>query len=240
MKPTKETIETDLKLFSLKEMAEKYGVSISQAYRYIKSYGFNVYKPRKCKLKDEVFGRLTVKEEDRSRSGHSYWLCECECGNRRSVRADVLLDGLSKSCGCKRNEELWKGCGEISGSKWIQIIKGAESRNIPFEIDIEFGWKLFLQQDRKCALTKLPLNFCRNIKAATRIEPTASLDRIDSSKGYTEDNVQWVHKIVNVMKQDIPENIFISICQLIVNNRQPTTINIDETQLENLRKRRKR
>ena len=37
---------------------------------------------------------------------------------------------------------------------------------------------------------------------------TASLDRIDSSKGYTEDNIQWVHKDVNQMKMDLPEQRF--------------------------------
>jgi hypothetical protein len=41
------------------------------------------------------------------------------------------------------------------------------------------------------------------------------LDRIDSSKGYTIDNVQWVHKIVNIMKHDVEEKEFFNWCKLI-------------------------
>ena len=50
------------------------------------------------------------------------------------------------------------------------------------------------------------------------MEITASLDRIDSSKGYIEGNVQWVHKSVNIMKCDFSSDIFIGICNQISNN----------------------
>ena len=43
----------------------------------------------------------------------------------------------------------------------------------------------------------------------------ASIDRIDSSKGYTEDNVQWVHKNVNNMKMQTSHQDFLNWCKLI-------------------------
>lgn len=46
---------------------------------------------------------------------------------------------------------------------------------------------------------------------------TASLDRIDNTKGYTEDNVQWVHKIINKMKSDLTQEDFIMWCKRINN-----------------------
>jgi hypothetical protein len=46
---------------------------------------------------------------------------------------------------------------------------------------------------------------------------TASLDRIDSSKGYTLGNIQWVHKWVNLMKQDMTDQEFIEWCKTITN-----------------------
>ena len=49
---------------------------------------------------------------------------------------------------------------------------------------------------------------------------TASLDRIDSTKGYIEGNVQWVDKIVNAMKWNIPEKYFIEICKTIAKNQK--------------------
>ena len=47
---------------------------------------------------------------------------------------------------------------------------------------------------------------------------TASLDRIDSSKGYIQGNIQWVHKRINQMKWDSEENDFINWCKLVANH----------------------
>lgn len=47
-------------------------------------------------------------------------------------------------------------------------------------------------------------------------EQTASLDRIDSSKGYIPGNVQWVHKDVNKMKLALSEKRLLELCTLIV------------------------
>lgn len=55
-----------------------------------------------------------------------------------------------------------------------------------------------------------------NIKSKTLI--TASLDRIDSSKGYVIGNVQWVHKTINTMKMDLANSEFIKLCQMVAKN----------------------
>jgi len=49
-------------------------------------------------------------------------------------------------------------------------------------------------------------------------QQTASLDRIDSSKGYIEGNVQWVHRKINMMKQSYTQEEFIELCQAVVRN----------------------
>ena len=33
----------------------------------------------------------------------SYWLCECECGNVKSIKSSSLRRGEIQSCGCFRN-----------------------------------------------------------------------------------------------------------------------------------------
>lgn len=60
-----------------------------------------------------------------------------------------------------------------------------------------------------CNLTGLKLEF------KTLKKQTASLDRIDSTKGYVEGNVQWIHKDINLMKNRLPQDYFISMCDLI-------------------------
>lgn len=109
----------------------------------------------------------------------------------------------------------WKGYEEISSTYLSSVKNSARYRDIKFNINIEYMWDLFLNQDRKCALSGIDLNFgsvarCNDI--------TASLDRIDSSKGYIEENVQWIHKNINFMKQDFNEKYFIEMCNLVTKN----------------------
>lgn len=72
---------------------------------------------------------------------------------------------------------------------------------------------MFLKQDKKCALTKQPLSF-----SSKGVYNTASLDRIDNSKGYDLENVQWVHKDVNFMKGSLTQKYFLKLCKLITKN----------------------
>lgn len=51
-----------------------------------------------------------------------------------------------------------------------------------------------------------------------RCPAAPSLDRIDSGKDYTLDNVQMVLQVVNMMKNDMPQGVFIEVCQSVINH----------------------
>ena len=61
---------------------------------------------KKIDLTGQKFGRLVVvgDSEKRSARGHVLWSCHCDCGNDVVVRADNLLKGGTKSCGCYQKE----------------------------------------------------------------------------------------------------------------------------------------
>lgn len=63
-------------------------------------------------LTDQIFGRLKVLKRDNSKpqgQGKSvYWLCQCQCGNIKSVRTDKLRNGDIQSCGCLQKESRGK------------------------------------------------------------------------------------------------------------------------------------
>lgn len=154
-------------------------------------------------------------------SKRTLWLCKCDCGNEIVVRSDTLRSNRQHSCGCllRRKKSLhpsWKGHGEISGYVWKKIIKDAKKRKLPFEITIQQCWDLFLKQKGKCVLTGLNLKFPAH---RNDYNSSASLDRIDSSKGYFTDNIQWVDKRVNMMKQSFPEEEFIDLCKKIAKHK---------------------
>jgi uncharacterized protein (DUF983 family) len=118
------------------------------------------------------------------------------------------LDHLKPYHGLKNQEHKgWRGYKEISRTYWNSVKTGARNRNIPFNIKIEQVWNLYVKQNKKCKLSGLDIGFIASK------DNTASLDRIDSSKGYEINNVQWVHKDLNTMKWDLPQEKFIEMCK---------------------------
>ena len=177
-------------------------------------------------LKGRRFGKLTVtKRVSSSRNGHTRWECLCDCGLKKAILSTHLISGKITHCGCVPRPAgvrhiQWRGFGDISGGFWHHIERGANGqrgRNIlDFKITIEYAWDLFNKQNGKCAISNLPLNMKRDQTGKYR--GTASLDRIDSSIGYVEGNVQWVHKDINMMKRSYSQEYFIELCKTIAKN----------------------
>lgn len=160
-----------------------------------------------------------------------YWQCKCACGKEKPIKSAHLINGNTKSCGCLHartgnSSPFFKGHGEIPMEVFSRIERSARGgtaacrRAKEFSITIEYAWALFLKQDRRCALSNLPIEFGSRLRPNGKRDKdvcltTASLDRIDSSKGYIKDNVQWVHKTVNIMKNDLTTESFLSLCRAI-------------------------
>lgn len=117
----------------------------------------------------------------------------------------------------------------MSGTFFHSIECSAAVRNLEFNITKEYIWNLFLQQERKCAFTGEILVFSSHSYISNG---TASLDRIDSSKGYIEGNVQWVHKDINVAKQDKTDTDFIQLCRRVVDYQDSLRHKIEKAQPE--------
>lgn len=183
---------------------------------YIKKY------MKAIDLKGKKFGKLEVKEFAGSKNKYRYWLCECECGIIKEIRRDHLTKGYTKSCGCswrlsRKNHNNWQGYEDISLDFFNTIKRGATIRNIEFNITIEYLWDLLIQQNKKCKLSGLHLEFSEIRK--DKSNQTASIDRIDSKIGYIEGNVQWVHKQINIMKNKISDEKFIWFCEQVYKNK---------------------
>jgi hypothetical protein len=177
-------------------------------------------------LTGQTFGRLTVLyrgSPKRNGQGVSVvmWRVKCSCGNEKEVSAAGLRGNKTRSCGCSKtatgiDNHNFKGYGEIPASVWCSIkscyanSKSIKKRGLEFNVSIEQVWHLFLKQNRKCALSGLELSFTFFHKR--KQDRTTSLDRIDSSKGYTIDNVQWVHKRINAMKSALTDEEFTHFC----------------------------
>jgi len=58
--------------------------------------------PKAKDLTGQKFGLLTAIKKMPSHSGHTYWLCRCECGNEKEVQTSHLTCGKIQSCGCQQ------------------------------------------------------------------------------------------------------------------------------------------
>lgn len=171
------------------------------------------------------FGKLTPIKAVSGNHKHKVWECKCDCGGSIDALATKFVRGYIKTCGCESKK--WKGYKEIPGSFWNDIKQGAKIRNYELAISIEYAWEIYVKQDKKCALSGVPLffNTVRNPvgmhrKDVEHVPPiknerTASLDRINSDMGYVEGNVQWVHKSINMMKRDFNQQEFLDWCKKI-------------------------
>ena len=158
----------------------------------------------------------------------AYVECSCVCGSISNKRLESVVSGKVRYCGdkCTRlhnntlqlgsSNPCFRGVGQIGSCKFKDIKRNAERRGIEFNLTIQYISELFDKQNGICALSGMEIEFGRVRTSGT----TASLDRIDSTKGYIEGNVQWVHKLVNRMKMDITEDVFLQLCEKITTHRR--------------------
>ncbi len=163
-----------------------------------------------------------------------YWKCECICGNITELSTSAINGEKQRSCGCyissieyRDSHSNFKGYKDIHGKYWGNLKRSANKRGHKFKVSIKDAWKLFEKQKGLCALTGLKIEFAATNKDREDGKTTASLDRIDSLKGYTIDNIQWIHKEVNFMKQQYSQEYFIYICNLIAKNHPINLSKID-------------
>lgn len=93
----------------------------------------------------------------------------------------------------------------------------ARKNKIECNIDAEFLNELLEKQGGRCAISDVTLTF---EKGQGHIATNASVDRINSTKGYTSDNVQLVANQVNTMKSNLNLCELMTWCNLILDNNK--------------------
>lgn len=163
---------------------------------------------------------------------------KCSCGKENYLSTYQLEEGIAKICrSCSKKIEieesyklnrgltkLWKirTYKDLSAVMFFHIRQKCKERNLFWDDSItpKYLYDLYEKQNRKCKLSGLDIILSTERKG---VKPnfdiiTASLDRIDSSKGYIKGNLQWVHKEINIMKNNHKQEHFIQLCKLVSNN----------------------
>jgi hypothetical protein len=140
----------------------------------------------------------------------SYWTAKTRNGMCKSCRTTIANKSLNRNQK-KENNPAWKGYNEIPYGWFSNYFERKSKRKQKVgNINIKQVHELWIAQDKKCALSGVSIGFYDDGK-----NHTCSIDRIDSLKDYTIDNIQLVHKDVNIMKNKFDQNYFINICHKI-------------------------
>lgn len=77
-------------------------------------------------MTNQTFGYLTVLSRNGSKDGCAAWLCQCDCGNKVTVKGSELRKGNVTSCGCRKRRQNLSLIGQRVNH--LTVIKQTELR----------------------------------------------------------------------------------------------------------------
>jgi hypothetical protein len=154
-----------------------------------------------------VFEKKYVKNCPRCGEEQSY-------GRKDHYNSAVRGDWLCKSCA--NHDNNFKGRIGPMPITWFEMKrKGGLHRGYAWELTPEDIVNMWQQQEGICALSGIPIGWSKKGLTAT-----VSIDRIDSSEGYIKDNVQLLHKDINMMKQSFSQEHFVALCRSVADKEK--------------------
>lgn len=219
VKITKKWLEEEYKTKTATEIAESINCSCQKILYYIHKFDIEI-KSYKEDLTGQHFGNLIVLEfshiHKKDKERRTYWKCECGCQYKtlKIISGHKLKSGNTRSCGkC----EFFHN---IPLTYWNKFKAGAIARDLIYSVSDDYLYNLFIMQNQKCKISGIDICFPKSSSNKDKANATASLDRIDNTKGYIEGNVQWTHKDINMLKNSWPDEEFINWCHLVSNHNK--------------------
>lgn len=177
------------------------------------------------------FGRLMpIKISDiRGNKNQIRWECICDCGNNHLVTAESLRSGKSKSCGCYAAESR-KSKIDRELALYKNLYSHIKTKNKKYVGNIiGFEEFVFLSKQECYYCGEKPSHIINDfrhdrndlsihIKVSDTVVYYNGLDRIDSNKGYSIDNVVPCCRKCNVSKLDRKQEDFYKWVNQIYNN----------------------
>lgn len=202
---------------SIKNIAKLIPCGITTLRSLMKKFKISIRYPHELhNLVGKQFNHLTVLayEITNPKRQTGQLVCQCTCGKIIKVPRAHITNGVRQTCGHQLDEfknngsPCWKGSKYFSKTFWSRIKTRALKYNREFTISLQDLDNQLEKQNYQCRFTGEHLWFNKN-------QTNISVDRIDSNKGYTPDNIQLVLKNINKLKGIYQDEDFINICYRI-------------------------
>lgn len=145
------------------------------------------------------------------RKTHLVCLCGL-CGSNKTIQLSSFLAAIDNTRTSRKPKYEKCSCNFRDNFQrlLLQAKRNAEKRSLKFTVTLDDVKNVWQRQRGICALSgRLLLIDSRDGLT------TASLDRIDSDKGYTRQNIQWIDKDINTMKSNFDIKYFVHTCKEI-------------------------
>lgn len=170
----------------------------------------------------DKFSRLIVLSfSHHDKRWRRHYLVKCDCGNQKTVQGTLLRSGNTKSCGClakdiKRKRLLPNNQGVIN-----QIILGykrhAKGRGFNWNLSFDDVRNIITQPCHYCGSELSNMKITKNCKDGFKYN---GIDRINSKKHYTKDNVVPCCAICNTAKNNMSKFDFLLWIERVHNHQK--------------------
>ena len=162
--------------------------------------------------------------------------CECvKCCEKNPDKFHKTNKILCKGCYSKTNANRYENLPEEkkkekinNQKKWqnnniikVRVLAAkyrAKIKNLEFNIDEDYINELLIKQNYRCIYTNTELELKMGSDDMFINPNTISIERINPKLGYTKGNIVLVTASVNTMKNELSENNFLEVINLIQKN----------------------
>lgn len=164
-----------------------------------------------CKICGKIVEKRKSEIDRQKKKGRKDFYCGRECSGKNSKN----IEHLEKYQNHFKENKYIRQPDKYSNFRWY--IKNIRSRkNQQSNIDCQYLKELWEQQNGICPITKKKLEL-RTHSYKNKSQPySASLDRIDNTKGYIKGNIRFVALIFNYARNTFSDNEVIDFCKAVI------------------------
>jgi predicted DNA-binding protein YlxM (UPF0122 family) len=191
-------------------------INIPEKYLIGKKTAYNLIKPH---IKKDTIKHCVICGEINQRYFYKHVHSKCKlCANDTHTKNDPNHKPKKLKTAIWINKNKYTVHSKLIGAK-----SRARNKGLAYDLDEKFIHDLFKKQNGRCAYSNLKIKLDMNGDGEF-----FSIDRIDSLKGYTKDNVVLTTSIINRMKLDYTVDEFFHIIKQIYESKELKQKNFPE------------